>query len=50
MSGLDDAKRIHDLLTGAAATALPDSPGLTAERAEELIAEIRASRDAGDSY
>ncbi len=49
----DDAERIHDLLTEAAETgsgALPEGPGLTAtgltaERAEELIAEIRAGRD-----
>jgi antitoxin (DNA-binding transcriptional repressor) of toxin-antitoxin stability system len=44
---LDDAGRIHDLLTEAAATPLPPGPGLTAERAEELIGHIRAGRDAG---
>jgi antitoxin (DNA-binding transcriptional repressor) of toxin-antitoxin stability system len=54
---LDDAERIHELLSEAAATPLPaetgpaaaSSPGaagLTAERAEELIAAIRAGRDA----
>jgi antitoxin (DNA-binding transcriptional repressor) of toxin-antitoxin stability system len=54
---LDDAERIHELLSEAAATPLPaetGSPtasppgeaGLTAERAEELIAAIRAGRDA----
>jgi len=59
---LDDAERIHELLSEAAATPLPTetgaaetgpagaSPpgeaGLTAERAEELIAAIRAGRDA----
>ena len=49
---LGDAERIHDLLTEAADTPLPEqaSPsegtGLTAERAEELIAAIRAGRDA----
>jgi antitoxin (DNA-binding transcriptional repressor) of toxin-antitoxin stability system len=43
---LDDAGRIHDLLTEAAAAALPEGPGLTAERAEELIGQIRAGRDA----
>jgi len=42
---LDDADRIHALLASAATDA-PDGPGLTAERAEELIAEIRAGRDA----
>ncbi len=43
---LDDAERIHELLTDAAATDLPGGPGLTAERAEELIGQIRAGRDA----
>ncbi len=43
---LDDAGRIHDLLAEAAATGLPEGPGLTAERAEELIGQIRAARDA----
>lgn len=41
----DDAERVHDLLTEAGAAALPEASGLTAERAEELIAEIRAGRD-----
>jgi len=45
-AALDDADRIHELLTQAAAADLPASPGLTAQRAEELIAEIRAGRDA----
>ena len=44
-AALDDANRIHDLLTEAAATALPEGTGLTAQRAEELIAQIRAGRD-----
>lgn len=54
---LDDAERIHELLSEAAATplpaetgsptaSLPGEAGLTAERAEELIAAIRAGRDA----
>ena len=43
---LDDAGRIHDLLTEAAAADLSDGPGLTTERAEELIGQIRAGRDA----
>jgi prevent-host-death family protein len=43
---LDDADRIHELLTEAAATALPVGSGLTVQRAEELIGEIRAGRDA----
>jgi antitoxin (DNA-binding transcriptional repressor) of toxin-antitoxin stability system len=42
---LDDAARIHNLLAEAAATPLPEGTGLTEQRAEELIAEIRASRD-----
>lgn len=44
-AALDDAARIHELLTQAAAAGLPEGPGLTAERAEALIAEIRAGRD-----
>ncbi len=44
-AALDDAERISELLTEAAAAPLPGDAGLTAERAEELIAEIRASRD-----
>jgi hypothetical protein len=44
-TALDDAGRIHQLLTEAAAAALPEGTGLTAERAEELISEIRAGRD-----
>ncbi len=43
---LDDATRIHNLLAEAAATPLPEGTGLTEQRAKELIAEIRASRDA----
>jgi antitoxin (DNA-binding transcriptional repressor) of toxin-antitoxin stability system len=42
---LDDAARIHNLLAEAAATPLPEGTGLTEQRAEELIAEIRAGRD-----
>lgn len=42
---LQAAGRIHELLAGAASAALPSPPGLTAERAEELIDEIRAGRD-----
>ena len=45
-AALDDAARIHELLAGAAAAPLPEDTGLTKQRAEELIAEIRASRDA----
>jgi len=43
---LAEAERIHELLSEAAATPLSGGTGLTAERAEELIAEIRAGRDA----
>ena len=45
-SALDEAARIHDLLAEASATPLPEGTGLTERRAEELIAGIRASRDA----
>jgi prevent-host-death family protein len=45
-TALDDAARIHDLLAKAAAAPLPEGSGLTEQRAEELIAEIRAGRDA----
>jgi prevent-host-death family protein len=41
-----NAARIRELLSLARATELPPAPGLTAERAEQLIAEIRASRQA----
>jgi antitoxin (DNA-binding transcriptional repressor) of toxin-antitoxin stability system len=49
---LEDADRIHELLTAAAAAPLPaeaveaGGTGLTAGRAEALIAAIRAGRDA----
>jgi prevent-host-death family protein len=42
---LGDAARIHQLLTEADSTPLPGDAGLSAERAEELIGEIRAARD-----
>jgi len=45
-AALEDAARIHDLLAEAAASVLPGGPGLTERRAEELLASIRASRDA----
>ena len=45
-AALDDADRIHALLAEAATTALPEGLGLTERRAEELIADIRAGRDA----
>jgi prevent-host-death family protein len=45
-AALEEAARIHDLLGEAAAADLPEGTGLTEQRAEELIAGIRASRDA----
>jgi antitoxin (DNA-binding transcriptional repressor) of toxin-antitoxin stability system len=42
---IDDAARIHELLSAAAATELPTGHGLSEQRAEQLIAEIRAGRD-----
>jgi antitoxin (DNA-binding transcriptional repressor) of toxin-antitoxin stability system len=45
-TALDDAERIHELLAAAVVTTLPERTGLSAQRAEELIREIRAGRDA----
>ena len=42
---LNDAARLHQLLAEAASAPLPTDAGLSAERAEELIGEIRAARD-----
>ena len=42
---LDVAAQIHELLAEAAAAPLPDGTGLSEERAEELLAEIRADHD-----
>ena len=39
------AERIHEVVALAASESLPTGPGLTAKRADELIAEIRAGRD-----
>jgi prevent-host-death family protein len=44
-AAFDGAEAIHQLLATAAA-APPEGEGLTPARAEELIAEIRAGRDA----
>ncbi len=44
-AALEDAARIHELLTEAATTATPAGAGLTAQRADELIREIRVGRD-----
>ncbi len=43
---IEDAGHIRELLAAAAASDLPGERGLTPERAEELISEIRAGRDA----
>ena len=43
---LDEAARIHTLLAEAADAPPPEGSDLTERRAEELIAEIRAGRDA----
>ena len=43
---LGEATQIHSLLAEAAATPLPEGTGLTEQRAEDLIADIRASRGA----
>lgn len=42
---IEAAGRVHDLLVAAAASELRAQPGLTEERAEELISEIRTGRD-----
>ena len=44
-AALDDAARIHELLADAAAATTPAGTGMTTQRAEELIAQIRADRD-----
>ena len=41
----ESAQRIDELITGARATALP-TVGMQAKRADELISEIRAGREA----
>jgi antitoxin (DNA-binding transcriptional repressor) of toxin-antitoxin stability system len=45
-AALDGAEAIHQLLAAAASGGSPEGSGLSADRAEELIAEIRAGRDA----
>ena len=42
---IDDAARIHQLLDAAGEGGEPLEPGLTEQRADELIARIRAGRD-----
>lgn len=41
-----EAVRVHDLLAAARAAPLPVAGGMTEQRAEELIGEIRAGRKA----
>lgn len=45
-TALADAERVHELLATARATALPRSGGVSPQRAEELVREIRAGREA----
>ena len=45
-AALDGAEAIHQLLAAAVPAAPGEGAGLTEARAEELIAEIRAGRDA----
>lgn len=42
---IEDSARIHGLLASAAESDLPERPGLSLDRAEELIRDIRAGRD-----
>jgi len=42
---IEQSGRLHQVLADAARAELPDSPGIPAGRAEELIAAIRAGRD-----
>lgn len=43
---LGDAERLRDMLGSARATALSDSPTVSARRADELVAQVAASRSA----
>jgi prevent-host-death family protein len=45
-AALADAEHVGELLAAGRRAALPTSGGLSAERADELIAEIRAGRAA----
>lgn len=42
---LADAEAIHEIVANATVAPLPEAAALTTERAEELIAQIRAERD-----
>lgn len=41
---LAEAEQIHSVLSTARSTPLPAAGGMTADRAEELIADLRAAR------
>lgn len=41
---LADAARLRDLVASAQTSELADAPGLSADRADELVAEVAASR------
>jgi prevent-host-death family protein len=43
---LAEAGQVRDMLTAARATPLPTESGLTEARAEELVADVRAGREA----
>lgn len=43
---LADAERLRDLLDRGRASRLSDAPGMTVERAEQLVAEVTAARSA----
>jgi len=43
----DAAAQVHDLIANAAVTDRRNAAGLSAQRADELVREIRANRDAG---
>jgi len=45
-AALAAAERVRELLQRAAADPLPDGGGLSEERADELVAEVRAGRSA----
>lgn len=42
---IEDAARIHELISAAGTSDLPEGGGLTLERAEDLIRAIRSGRD-----
>lgn len=45
-TALAEAEQVHELLATARSTPLPGSAGMTGERVEELVREIRAGRAA----